>query len=104
VDAALAEKGRKLFADELDCNTCHEVKPGESGDGPNLSSGGSKAWVLRVLHDSGADDLFGKSAGMPKFGKKLTDDEMKQLADLVVSQRAGKSSGNDALRRVGRLE
>ena len=42
-DAALADKGKKLFADELDCNTCHEVKPGESGDGPNLSGEGSKA-------------------------------------------------------------
>ena len=72
VDAALAEKGKKLFADELDCNTCHEVKPGESGDGPNLSSSGSKSvGVLRpVLRDSSADDLFGKSAGMPEIRKE----------------------------------
>jgi ubiquinol-cytochrome c reductase cytochrome b subunit len=102
VDAALAEKGKKLFADDLDCNTCHEVKPGESGDGPNLASSGSKAWVLRVLHDSSADDLFGKSAGMPKFGKKLSEEEMKQLAELIVAQRESKTAGNDAAHRAGR--
>jgi ubiquinol-cytochrome c reductase cytochrome b subunit len=88
VDTALAEKGKGLFADDLDCNTCHEVKPGESGDGPNLAGAGSKAWILRVLHDSSAEDLFGKGAGMPKFGKKLTDEEIRQLADLILSQRA----------------
>ncbi|HEX3598311.1 MAG TPA: cytochrome b N-terminal domain-containing protein [Polyangiaceae bacterium] len=93
VDAALVANGQKLFADDLDCNTCHEVKPGESGDGPNLSGSGSKAWIIRLLHDSSADDLFGKSAGMPKFGKKLTDDEMKQLSDLIAAQRGVKGSG-----------
>ena len=66
---------------------------GSSSDGPNLAGAGSKAWILRVLHDSSAEDLFGKSAGMPKFGKKLTDDEIKQLADLILSQRSAKGSG-----------
>jgi ubiquinol-cytochrome c reductase cytochrome b subunit len=93
VDAALAEKGQKLFADELDCNTCHEVKPGESGDGPNLAGDGSKAWIGRIIRDSSAEDLFGKSAGMPKFGKKLSDEEIRQLVELVSSQRSAKGSG-----------
>jgi ubiquinol-cytochrome c reductase cytochrome b subunit len=93
VDAALAEKGKKVFDDDQDCNTCHEVKAGESGDGPNLAGDGSKAWIIRVLHDSGADDLFGKSAGMPKFGKKLTEEEIRQLAELILSQRSAKGSG-----------
>ncbi|HEX4338643.1 MAG TPA: cytochrome b N-terminal domain-containing protein [Polyangiaceae bacterium] len=92
VDAALVDKGKKLFADDLDCNTCHEVKPGETGDGPNLSGDGSKAWIIRVLHDSAAEDLFGKSAGMPKFGKKLTDEEMKQLSELIAAQRGAKGT------------
>jgi len=93
VDAALAEAGKKLFADDLDCNTCHEVKPGETGDGPNLSGSGTRGWMQRVIHDASAEDLFGKSSGMPKFGKKLTDDEIRQLSDLIASGRASKGSG-----------
>jgi ubiquinol-cytochrome c reductase cytochrome b subunit len=93
VDAALVSRGQKLFADDLDCNTCHEVKPGESGDGPNFSGHGSRAWIQRVLHDSSAEDLFGKSAGMPKFGKKLSEDEIRQLSDLIASGRTAKDSG-----------
>ncbi len=93
VDAPLAERGKKLFADALDCNTCHEVKPGESADGPNFAGAGSRAWTQRVLRDSAAEDLFGKSAGMPKFGKKLSDEEIRQLADFIASQRTSKGSG-----------
>jgi len=87
VDAALVETGRKLFADDLECNNCHEVKPGESADGPNLAGNGSRAWVERVIRDSAAPDLFGKSAGMPKFGKKLSDPDIAALADLITAQR-----------------
>jgi mono/diheme cytochrome c family protein len=93
VDAALAERGKKLFADDLDCNTCHEVKPGETGDGPNLSGSGTRAWIQRVMREASADDLYGKSSGMPKFGKKLTDEEIRQLADLIAAGRSAKGSG-----------
>jgi ubiquinol-cytochrome c reductase cytochrome b subunit len=93
VDAALAEQGKKLFLDELDCNTCHEVKPGESGDGPNLAGHGSRAWIQRILRDSSVPDLFGKTASMPKFGRRLTDEEIRQLADFVASQRKAPGSG-----------
>lgn len=92
-DAALAERGKKLFMDDLDCNTCHEVKPGETADGPNLAAHGSRAWIQRVIHDSSAEDLFGKAAGMPKFGKKLTEEEIRQLADFIAAQRSSKSAG-----------
>jgi ubiquinol-cytochrome c reductase cytochrome b subunit len=93
VDATLVETGKKLFADDLDCNSCHEVKPGESGDGPNLAGHGSKAWIQRVIRDSSAEDLFGKGAEMPHFGKKLTDDQIRQLSDLIASQRHAKGEG-----------
>ena len=93
IDAALAEQGKKLFADELDCNTCHEVKPGETADGPNLAGHGSRAWIERVIRDSSADDLFGKTASMPKFGKKLSGDEIRQLADFVAAQRTAGGRG-----------
>ena len=93
VDAARAERGKKLFDDDLDCNSCHEVKPGESGSGPNLSGSGTRAWIQRVLRDASADHLYGKSSGMPKFGKKLTDEEIRQLSDLIAAGRSGKTSG-----------
>jgi ubiquinol-cytochrome c reductase cytochrome b subunit len=87
VDEALAKQGAKLFEDELDCSNCHEVVPGESGDGPNLVGHGSAAWVARVIRDSSKDDLFGKEAKMPKFEGKLTDEEITMLAELVANQR-----------------
>ncbi|HVU02861.1 MAG TPA: cytochrome b N-terminal domain-containing protein [Polyangiaceae bacterium] len=90
VNAELAAEGGKLFDGELDCSTCHEVKPGESGDGPNLAGHGTRAWVSRIIRNSSAEDLFGKTAGMPKFEKKLTDEEIRGLADLIVSGRVAK--------------
>jgi ubiquinol-cytochrome c reductase cytochrome b subunit len=93
VDAALAERGKKLFEDDLDCNSCHEVKPGESGSGPNLFGGGTRAWIQRVVKEAAAEDLYGKSSGMPKFGKKLTDEEIRQLSDLIAAGRNAKNSG-----------
>jgi ubiquinol-cytochrome c reductase cytochrome b subunit len=93
VDAALAARGQQLFADELDCNTCHEVKADEAGEGPNLSGHGSRAWIQRVLHDSSAEDLFGTSGAMPKFGKKLSEDEIRQLSDLIAAGRTEKDNG-----------
>ena len=62
-------------------------------DGPNLANAGSKAWIQRLIRDSSAEDLFGKGAEMPKFGKKLSDDEIRQLSELIVAQRSGKGSG-----------
>jgi ubiquinol-cytochrome c reductase cytochrome b subunit len=87
VDQALADKGAKLFADELDCADCHEVEPGESGSGPNLHGHGSAAWIARVIRDPSKDDLFGEDATMPKFEGKLTDEEIEMLAQLVADQR-----------------
>ena len=72
-------------------------------DGPNFAGQRVDApGSPRVMHDSSADDLFGKSAGMPKFGKKLSDEEMRQLTEFVVSQRESKTAGNDAAHRAGR--
>lgn len=88
IDAPLAEKGKKLFQDDLDCNNCHEVEPGKSADGPNFFNHGSHDWIVRIVRNSGADDLFGKSAAMPKFEGKLTPEQMSQLADLILSQRS----------------
>lgn len=93
VNAELVARGQKLFDDELDCNTCHEVKPGETADGPNLGGRGTKAWVERVLHEASAEDLYGKISGMPKFGKKLTEEEIANLAAFIAAQRSSKGDG-----------
>ncbi len=90
LDAALAKKGAALWEDELECNACHEVEPGESGDGPNLHLHGSQAWVARVIRDSAADDLFGEYAAMPKFADKLSDEDIEALSAFVVGQRKPK--------------
>lgn len=86
-DADLAAKGKSIFDDDQDCSTCHEMEPGEAGDGPNLNGHGSAAWVARVIRDSSPDVLFGSKADMPKFADKLTKDEIALLAQFVVSQR-----------------
>lgn len=87
VDEALAAKGAALWEDELECNACHEVEPGEEGDGPNLAGHGSQAWVARVIRDSAKGDLFGEYAAMPKFADKLSDEDIDALAAFVVKQR-----------------
>jgi len=87
VDEALAAKGAELWEDELECNACHEVEPGEEGDGPNLDSHGSQAWVARVIRDSAQGDLFGEYAAMPKFADKLSEEDIDALAAFVVKQR-----------------
>jgi len=88
-DAALVEKGKKLWADELECSNCHELEPGKDNEGPNLHAHGSQSWVERVIRDSSAKDLFGEKAQMPKFGTdKLTDEQVASLAAFVVARRA----------------
>jgi ubiquinol-cytochrome c reductase cytochrome b subunit len=86
-DKALADKGKALWKDELECSNCHEVEPGKDNEGPNLSSHGSQAWVDRVIRDSSKPDLFGKAAEMPKFEGKLDDAQIAALAAFVVERR-----------------
>lgn len=91
VEAGLAAQGKVLFEDELDCSTCHEVEPGKTNDGPNLHQHGTRDWIVRVIKHSGAEDLFGKSASMPKFETKLTPEQIQDLATLILSQRPAAS-------------
>lgn len=90
-DAALADKGKALWADELECSNCHEVEAGKDNEGPTLFGHGSQPWVERVIRDSSAKDLFGEKAQMPKFGTdKLTKEQVASLAAFVVRQREKK--------------
>jgi ubiquinol-cytochrome c reductase cytochrome b subunit len=86
LDAALAQKGSATFADPLNCADCHEVIPGKSGSSPNLAGRGSIEWITNVIKDSGQAHLFGDKAKMPKFGAKLSADEITRLAQLIYNQ------------------
>lgn len=89
VDVTLAAQGQELWADELDCNNCHEVQSGVEGSGPNMLGHGSAEWVARVIRDSSKPDLYGEDAQMPKFGEdKLGAEDLAALAAFVVEQRA----------------
>ncbi|MEX1368572.1 MAG: cytochrome b N-terminal domain-containing protein [Nannocystaceae bacterium] len=88
VDTVLAEQGKTLWEDELDCNGCHEIEAGLEGSGPNLLGHGSQAWVARVIRDSSAADLYGTEAQMPKFGEdKLEEEQLQQLSAFIARQR-----------------
>lgn len=87
VDANLVATGKKLFEDELDCSTCHETEAGETGDGPTFANHGTVAWVVRVIQNSSAPDIYGQNGAMPKFEGKLTEEQMIDLAKFILSQR-----------------
>jgi ubiquinol-cytochrome c reductase cytochrome b subunit len=86
-DKAAIDRGKALWNDELDCNNCHEIDPGKDNEGPNLYAHGTRAWVVRIIEDSSAKDLFGEKAQMPKFKDKLSAAEIAALAELIVAQR-----------------
>lgn len=87
LDQEAIARGKALWNDELDCNNCHEIEPGKDNEGPNLYAHGTHAWVVRVIADSSAKDLFGEKAQMPKFKDKLSEAEIDALAAFVVAQR-----------------
>ena len=85
-DQALAKKGAELWSDS-ECSGCHEVEKGADGAGtPVLWGRGSRAWIARVIHNSGQPDLYGDEAEMPKFEGKLSKEEIAALADYVHAQ------------------
>lgn len=85
VDKALVEKGKTVWENDAECSGCHEVEAGAEGVGPTLAGRGTTAWVARVIADSSAPDLFGDTAQMPKFGDKLTQEQITALAEFVTS-------------------
>jgi mono/diheme cytochrome c family protein len=86
LDAALAQKGGVMFSNPLNCADCHETEPGKHGSAPNLAKRGSVEWIASVIKDSGQETLFGDNGKMPKFGTKLSADQIQQLAQLIHQQ------------------
>lgn len=85
-DAALVARGKELWDKKLECSSCHEVEAGKEGAGPNLAGRGTAQWVARVITDSAQKDLYGDTAEMPKFGGKLSPQEIEALAQFVAKQ------------------
>ena len=81
--APAAGGGEKLFTDN--CANCHTLAAaGAKGQvGPNLDQ-------LRPGPDLVTSQVNNGGGGMPPFKGKLTDDQIKQIADYV-SANAGKS-------------
>ena len=85
LDAALAQKGATVFRD-LSCDNCHEVEAGRTASAPVLLGRGSVEWIESVIKDSSQDHLFSNNAKMPKFGQKLTEDQIHQLAIMLYNK------------------
>jgi mono/diheme cytochrome c family protein len=86
LDAAMAEKGAKVYDEVLDCKDCHEIEAGKGGTGPNLKGRGSLEWLASFISDPSQPHLFGGNSKMPKFSGKLNADQIKQLASLIHNQ------------------
>lgn len=86
LDAELAKKGGAIITDPLNCGDCHELETaGKASSAPNLAKRGSVDWIASVIRDSGQEHLFGDDGKMPKFGSKLSADQVHTLAEYVYS-------------------
>jgi ubiquinol-cytochrome c reductase cytochrome b subunit len=93
-DPQLVARGKQLWDTTLECKGCHETEAGQSDTGPTLALRGTPAWIARVIKNSSEPDLYGDTAEMPKFGSKLTADEIKSLAEFINSQRGAKKAAH----------
>jgi ubiquinol-cytochrome c reductase cytochrome b subunit len=84
-DRALAEEGKRLF-EQRNCDTCHELDGKTEGEGPNLLGHATAEWVKRLLKEPGSPLFFGEKNDMPSFARKLTAEELDQVAGYVAAQ------------------
>ncbi len=85
-DGALAGEGAKLFAAKQ-CDMCHDVDGATGGDAPNLGGRATADWLRRFLRDPGAPTFFGQKNTMPRFGEKLSPEEIDAVAGLLLRER-----------------
>jgi ubiquinol-cytochrome c reductase cytochrome b subunit len=86
VDPALLARGQALYPQQ-NCDSCHEIEPGKDSDAPNLYRRGSLDHVVKIIEDPSRPELYGERSKMPKFGSKLTHEQIEGLALLVRGQR-----------------
>jgi len=88
--AAHAQDARQLY--DKNCSTCHG--PSGKGDGPagkmlkpppadlaTVTKSATEADLVKIIKEGGK--AVGRSAAMPAYGSKLTEDQIKELVQLV---------------------
>jgi ubiquinol-cytochrome c reductase cytochrome b subunit len=70
-DVDTITEGKKLLTnDALECTDCHQFHNDASGDGPDFTGYGSRAWLTDFLKNPGHERFYGKrNDRMPAFGK-----------------------------------
>lgn len=94
VDPALIKQAEPLFSDK-NCDACHELDGTTAAKGPNLLHRGTLEWVKKVITDSGRPELYGERAKMPRFGRRLTAEQIQMLAQFVIAQRTRRVTSVD---------
>ena len=123
-DAARAAKGRELFDGDAGCTDCHArftppppPEPEEEDEGdedagadeeeeeeepeaptaPNLIGRGSPGYLVRLIRDAGAPDVFGAKNEMKVFIDDLGPDDLRALAEWVTWLRTASQDDIDHL-------
>jgi len=71
-DAAMIAEGRaQIASDTMRCTECHQFhKPDEDATAPNLTSFGSRAWLIDFISNPAHQRFYGKrNDRMPSFGE-----------------------------------
>jgi ubiquinol-cytochrome c reductase cytochrome b subunit len=86
VDTALAKHGEELFASK-DCDSCHDIDGTSANAGPNLKWRGTIDYVSSVITDASQARLFNTKNKMPRFGGRLSREDITALAQFVLAQK-----------------
>jgi ubiquinol-cytochrome c reductase cytochrome b subunit len=86
-DEAIIAEGRKLVKDAMACTECHQFREKDAdATAPDLTSYGSREWLIKILDNPAHDDFYGKrNDRMPAFGEKqvLTPEAIGLIADWL---------------------
>ena len=86
-DEELVSRGQTLF-DDGDCWQCHSIDYDTEGDvGPNLGKRGSVDMLAAFIGNAGHARWFGDKNEMPRFDRKLSQADLRALAEYVASLR-----------------
>ena len=80
------ESGFDVFFDELACIDCHDIEGEDEGTAPDLTSYGSREWLIAIVSSPEHDRFYGEDNDrMPSFGRdeKLTLEEIEIIADWL---------------------
>jgi ubiquinol-cytochrome c reductase cytochrome b subunit len=84
-DQTLVDAAEALFS-EKDCDTCHDRDGSSENTGPNLKGRGTLPYLIDVISDASSPRLFGKKNKMPRFGGKLSPENIGELAHFVLTE------------------